>query len=107
MQEILDLETKQENEILKILKNETIDEASIQKLINTGKKDILIHLARHQKLTQEHISTMIENSPYMGIKMIVKNQEISSENKELILKKMNKMPKLYEELLQDAKELKW
>lgn len=103
MSEILN---KTENEILQTIQASTLNDDEISALIATGKKDILIYLARHQKLNDSQIQAMIPNAVYLCLKALTK-QNLNTDNKEKIIQKMMTNQILYKEILQDLKELKW
>ncbi|MGH1600521.1 hypothetical protein [Campylobacter majalis] len=103
MSEIL---SKSENEILQIIQTSTLNDDEISALIATGKKDILICLARHQTLNDTQIQAMIPNAVYLCLKALTK-QSLNADNKEKIIQKMMTNQVLYKEILQDLKELKW
>ncbi|OUT10125.1 hypothetical protein B9N66_01780 [Campylobacter concisus] len=95
-----------ENEILKEIKEKELSEDEISSLINLGKKDILIALAREQKLSSAQIKDMLPNAPYMVVCLLVEKQDIS-EVKAEILEKIEPHAELYKELIAKYKGVKW
>ena len=95
-----------ENEILKEIKEKELSEDEISSLINLGKKDILIALAREQKLSSAQIKDMLPNTPYMVVCLLVEKQDIS-EVKAEILEKIEPHAELYKELIAKYKGVKW
>ena len=95
-----------ENEILKEIKEKELSEDEISSLINLGKKDILIALARSQKLSSAQIKDMLPNSPYLAVCLLVEKQDISEVMAE-ILEKIKPHPELYKELIAKYKGVKW
>ena len=91
-----------ENEILKEIKEKELSEDEISSLINLGKKDILIALARSQKLSSTQIKEMLPNATYLA----VEKQDIS-EVKAEILEKIEPHAELYKELIAKYKGVKW
>lgn len=95
-----------ENEILKEIKEKELSENEISSLINLGKKDILIALARSQKLSSDQIKDMLLNAPYLAVCLLVEKQDISEVRAE-ILEKIKPHPELYKELIAKYKGAKW
>ena len=95
-----------ENEILKEIKEKELSEEEISSLINLGKKDILIAIARSQKLSSAQIKDMLPNSPYLAVCLLVEKQDISEVMAE-ILEKIKPHPELYKELIAKYKGVKW
>ena len=95
-----------ENEILKEIKEKELSKDEISSLINLGKKDILIALAREQKLSSEQIRKMLPNAPYLAVCLLVEKQDISEVRAE-ILDKIKPHPELYKELIAKYKGVKW
>lgn len=105
----MDLSTfkpQDENEILKEIKEKELSEEEISSLINLGKKDILIAIARSQKLSSAQIKDMLPNSPYLAVCLLVEKQDISEVMAE-ILEKIKPHPELYKELIAKYKGVKW
>ena len=105
----MDLSTfkpQDENEILKEIKEKELSEEEISSLINLGKKDILIALAKSQKLNSTQIKDMLPNAPYMAVCLLVEKQDIS-EVKAEILDKIESHAELYKELIAKYKGVKW
>ena len=69
-----------ENEILKEIKEKELSEDEISSLINLGKKDILIALARSQKLSSDQIKDMLVTEFRESYKHAPKNS-INQSNK--------------------------
>ncbi|MCR4941695.1 MAG: hypothetical protein K5978_02735 [Campylobacter sp.] len=88
-----------ENEILTHIKDDKLETAEIDKLLALNKKDINIALARCQNLNDTQVATLIKNGVYMVISNLIDFQNLSEENKTNLIEKMQKMPKLYSELL--------
>ena len=95
-----------ENEILKEINEKELSEDEISSLINLGKKDILIALARSQKLNSAQIKEMLPNAPYMAVCLLVEKQDIS-EVKAEILEKIEPHAEFYKELIAKYKGVKW
>ena len=95
-----------ENEILKEIKEKELSEEEISSLINLGKKDILIALARSQKLNSAQIKEMLLNAPYLAVYLLVEKQDISEVRAE-ILEKNKPHAELYKELIAKYKGVKW
>ncbi|MGF7440788.1 hypothetical protein [Campylobacter concisus] len=95
-----------ENEILKEINEKELSEDEISSLINLGKKDILIALARSQKLSSTQIKEMLPNASYMAVCLLVEKQDIS-EVKAEILEKIEPHAELYKELIAKYKGVKW
>nr|WP_314540105.1 hypothetical protein [uncultured Campylobacter sp.] len=95
-----------ENEILKEIKEKELSEDEISSLINLGKKDILIALAREQKLSSAQIKDMLPNVPYLAVCLLVEKQDISEVMAE-ILEKIKPHPEIYKELIAKYKGVKW
>ena len=95
-----------ENEILKEIKEKELSEDEISSLINLGKKDILIALARSQKLNSAQIKDMLPNTPYLAVCLLVEKQDISEVRAE-ILEKIKPQAELYKELIAKYKGVKW
>ena len=95
-----------ENEILKEIKEKELSVDEISSLINLGKKDILIALARSQKLNSAQIKEMLSNAPYLAVCLLVEKQDIS-EVKAEILDKIEPHTELYKELIAKYKGVKW
>ena len=95
-----------ENEILKEIKEKELSEDEISSLINLGKKDILIALAREQKLSSAQIKDMPPNVPYLAVCLLVEKQDISEVMAE-ILEKIKPHPEIYKELIAKYKGVKW
>ena len=95
-----------ENEILKEIKEKELSEDEISSLINLGKKDILIALARSQKLSSAQIKEMLPNAPYLAVCFLVEKQDISEVGAE-ILEKIKPHAELYKELIAKYKGVKW
>ena len=95
-----------ENEILKEIKEKELSEDEISSLINLGKKDILIALARSQKLNSAQIKEMLQNAPYLAVCLLVEKQDISEVRAE-ILEKIKPHAELYKELIAKYKGVKW
>ena len=95
-----------ENEILKEIKEKELSEEEISSLINLGKKDILIALARSQKLSSTQITDMLPNAPYLAVCLLVEKQGISEVRAE-ILEKIKPHAELYKELIAKYKGVKW
>ncbi|WP_148799654.1 hypothetical protein [Campylobacter concisus] len=105
----MDLSTfkpQDENEILKEINEKELSEDEISTLINLGKKDILIALARSQKLNSAQIKDMLLNASYMAVCLLVEKQDIS-EVKAEILEKIEPHAELYKELITKYKGVKW
>ena len=105
----MDLSTfkpQDENEILNEIKEKELSEEEISSLINLGKKDILIAIARSQKLSSAQIKDMLPNSPYLAVCLLVEKQDISEVMAE-ILEKIKPHPELYKELIAKYKGVKW
>lgn len=60
-----------------IAQRHDLHDEDIDKLIKDGNKDILINLARHQKLTQKQIEDIIPKSVYLCKKYLIENQELT------------------------------
>ena len=95
-----------ENEILKEIKEKELSENEISSLINLGKKDILIALARSQKLSSAQIKEMLLNAPYLAVCLLVEKQDINEVRAE-ILEKIKPHAELYKELIAKYKGVKW
>ena len=95
-----------ENEILKEINEKELSEDEISSLINLGKKDILIALARSQKLNSAQIKEMLPNASYMAVCLLVEKQDIS-EVKAEILEKIEPHAEFYKELIAKYKGVKW
>ena len=105
----MDLSTfkhQDENEILKEIKEKELSEDEISSLINLGKKDIMIALARSQKLNSTQIKEMLPNAPYLAVCLLVEKQDIS-EVRDEILEKIKPHAELYKELIAKYKGVKW
>lgn len=98
--------SQDENEILKEIKEKELSEDEISSLINLGKKDILISLARSQKLSSTQIKEILPNAPYLAVCLLVEKQDIS-EVKAEILDKIEPHAELYKELIAKYKGVKW
>lgn len=68
-----------QNYKITIAQRSDLNNEDIDKLIKDGNKDILINLARHQKLTQKQIEDIIPKSTYLCKKYLLENQELSKE----------------------------
>jgi len=79
-----------ENEILKEIKE----------------KELLIALARSQKLSSAQIKDMLPNAPYLAVCLLVEKQDISEVRAE-ILEKIKPHAELYKELIAKYKGVKW
>ena len=95
-----------ENEILKEIKEKELSEEEISSLINLGKKDILIAIARSQKLSSAQIKDRLPNAPYLAVCLLVEKQDISKVRAE-ILEKIKPHAELYKELIAKYKGVKW
>ncbi|MCD8213361.1 MAG: hypothetical protein LUC34_04870 [Campylobacter sp.] len=95
-----------ENEILRLIKDEILSESEISSLIKFNKKDINIALARSQKLNDAQIEAMLPNAPYLAVRMLIEHQDIAA-SKDKILAKITAKPELYKELIADFKGGKW
>lgn len=94
-----------ESQRFKILLAQRIDltENEINKLIDDGNKDILINLARYQKLTNDQILKLIYNSTYLSKKYLIENQKLSSEQKQVLIYLMKESRLNYSDLIEKIK----
>ncbi|WP_149723355.1 hypothetical protein [Campylobacter concisus] len=104
--DISNFKPQDENEILKEIKEKELSKDEISSLINLGKKDILIALARSQKLNSTQIKDMLPNAPYLAVCLLVEKQDISEVRAE-ILEKIKLHAELYKELIAKYKGVKW
>lgn len=103
---LADFSPENENKILAIIKNESLSESEISSLVNLGKKDITIALARSQKLNAAEIEALLPNAPYMAVKMLIEHQNIAAV-RDKILAKISARSELYKEMIADYKGGKW
>lgn len=94
-----------ESQRFKILLAQRIDltENEINKLIDDWNKDILINLARYQKLTNDQILKLIYNSTYLSKKYLIENQKLSSEQKQVLIYLMKESRLNYSDLIEKIK----
>ena len=104
--DLSNFKSQDENEILKEIKEKELSEDEISSLINLGKKDILIALARSQKLSSAQIKNMLPNAPYLAVCLLVEKPDIS-EVRAKILEKIKPHAELYKELIEKYKGVKW
>ncbi|ARU47241.1 hypothetical protein [Sulfurospirillum diekertiae] len=71
----------------------------INQLILTGDKDVLIGLAKNQKLTSEQIDLMIPRSVYLVKKHLITNQNLTDDQKSQLLILMNNSSLDYGDLI--------
>ena len=103
---LADFSPENENKILAVIKNESLSESEISSLVNLGKKDITIALARSQKLNAAEIEALLSNAPYMAVKMLIEHQDIAAV-RDKILAKISSRGELYKEMIADYKGGKW
>ncbi|WP_169777997.1 hypothetical protein [Campylobacter curvus] len=103
---LADFSPENENKILAVIKNESLSESEISSLVNLGKKDITIALARSQKLNAAEIEALLPNAPYMAVKMLIEHQDIAAV-RDKILAKISARGELYKEMIADYKGGKW
>ncbi|EAT99855.1 hypothetical protein [Campylobacter curvus] len=103
---LADFSPENENKILAVIKNESLSESEISSLVNLGKKDIMITLARSQKLNAAEIEALLPNAPYMAVKMLIEHQDIAAV-RDKILAKISARPELYKEMIAEYKGGKW
>lgn len=84
---------------IKISNRKDLNNFEIKKLIELGSKDVLINLAREQKLTDEQIEWIIPKSVYMVKKLLIEKQELNSHNKHTLIELMNNQNNVYKDLL--------
>lgn len=95
-----------ENEILEKIKNEILDENYKSELIKSGKKDILIAIARHQDLSDLDFENMLLNAPYLCVKELSKKSNLTPQMINLLFKKTAKQPRLYADIIKALKDIK-
>ena len=83
-----------------------MSESEISSLVNLGKKDITIALARSQKLNAAQIEALLPNAPYMAVKMLIERQDIAAV-RDKILAKISARGELYKEMIAEYKGGKW
>uniref|UniRef100_UPI00404818BB hypothetical protein n=1 Tax=Aliarcobacter sp. TaxID=2321116 RepID=UPI00404818BB len=82
-----------------IAQRKDLNSDEIIKLINDGNKDIIINLTKYQKLKEEHIDKIIENSVYLSKKNLLQYQELSELQRKKLLDIMNLNKSFYSELI--------
>lgn len=73
-----------------IAQRSDLNDEDIDKLIKDGNKDILINLARHQKLSQEQIEKIIPKSVYLCKKYLLEKQTLEDKQKKRLITNIKK-----------------
>ncbi|MFX4242313.1 hypothetical protein ACOL22_05985 [Aliarcobacter butzleri] len=74
-----------QNYKITIAQRSDLNNEDIDKLIKDGNKDILINLARHQKLNQKQIENIIPKSVYLCKKYLLEKQILSEQEKAILI----------------------
>lgn len=74
-----------QNYKITIAQRSDLNDEDIDKLIKDGNKDILINLARHQKLNQKQIENIIPKSVYLCKKYLLEKQILSEQEKAILI----------------------
>lgn len=74
-----------QNYKITIAQRSDLSDEDIDKLIKDGNKDILINLARHQKLTEKQIEDIIPKSTYLCKKYLIENQTLDDKQKQNLI----------------------
>lgn len=74
-----------QNYKITIAQRSDLNDEDIDKLIKDGNKDILINLARHQKLNQKQIENIIPKSVYLCKIYLLEKQILSEQEKAILI----------------------
>lgn len=85
---------------IEITKRNDLEQNEIDFLMNINNKDILINLAKYQKLLDHNIEFIIENSVFLSITNLIEFQVLSDNQKIKLLEKMNNHKNAYISLIE-------
>ncbi|MCK9477482.1 MAG: hypothetical protein M0R46_16315 [Candidatus Muirbacterium halophilum] len=93
-----------DNDKLQISKRQDLSDLEIKTLIKLGSKDVLINIAREQKLSDEQITMIIPKSVYLVKKYLIEDQDLSASHQESLIKLMNEHKDIYKNLIAKLKD---
>lgn len=88
-----------DNDKRQISQRQDLSDSEIKTLIKLGSKDVLINLVREQKLSDEQITMIIPKSVYLVKKYLIEKQNLSTSQKEALIKLMSEYKDTYENLI--------